>query len=118
MVKYEKPKKTLTDPVQIGGVMVSEVKPKKIMTEPLPQILDEIEDNIRLANEAARDARLAAEEARKAGEKAANEAARVASEAISKVEKTAREALELARLLNSAITEAAANVERKLTGKV
>ena len=29
----------------------------KIHTEPLTQILDEIEDSIRLANEAARDAR-------------------------------------------------------------
>ena len=68
-------------------------------------------------SQAARDARKAAEEARLAGEKAANEAARVAAEAISRVERTAREALELARLLKSAITEAATGVERKLTGK-
>jgi hypothetical protein len=49
----------------------------KIQTEPLTQILDEIDDSIRLANEAAKNARDAAEEARRAGEKAANEAARL-----------------------------------------
>ena len=97
--------------------MVSETKPKKIMTEPLPQILDEIEDSIRLANEAAKDARKAAEEARQAGEKAANEAARVASQAIAKVEKTAKEALELAKLLHSAIVKAAASLEQELSRK-
>jgi len=47
--------------------MVEEIKPKKIMTQPLPQILDEIEGSIRLANEAAKNAREAAEQARKAG---------------------------------------------------
>jgi len=117
MVKNDNPRKTTTDSVPTEGKTVGDVKPKKIMTEPLPQILDEIEESIRLANEAARDARKAAEEARQAGEKAANEAARVAAEAISEVEKTAKEALELARLLNLAITEAAAGVEKKLTGK-
>lgn len=117
MVKDDKPRKNAIDPVTTGDKMIDEVKPRKIMTEPLPQILDEIEDSINMANEAARDARKAAEEARQAGEKAANEAARVAAEAISRVEKTAKEALELARLLNSAIIEAAASTERKLTGK-
>jgi len=117
MPKDEKTRKTMTDSVPTEGKTVGEVEPKKIMTMPLPQILDEIEESIRLANEAARDARKAAEEARQAGEKAANEAARVAAEAISRVEKTAKEALELARLLNSAIIEAAASVEKKLTGK-
>ncbi len=97
--------------------MVTEIKPKKIMTEPLPQILDDIEDSIRLANEAARDARKAAEEARQAGEKAAGEAARVAAEAIGRVEQTAREALELARLLHSAIIEATTGIEKKLIVK-
>jgi len=118
MAKDDKTTKNATDPISTEGKTVGEVKPKKIMTEPLPQILDEIEDSIRLANEATRDARRAAEEARQAGEKAANEAARVAAEAISNVEKTAKEALELARLLKSTIIEAAASVERKLTGKV
>ncbi|MFC1956578.1 hypothetical protein ACFLWZ_08745 [Chloroflexota bacterium] len=66
------------------------------MNEPLPQILDEIEDIIRLVNEAAK----------------------VASETISRVEKTVKEApLELARLLGPTIIAATANVERKLTGK-
>lgn len=117
MVKDDKPRKNTIDPVPTGGKTVGEVKPKKIMTEPLPKILDEIEDSIRLANEAARDARKAAEEARQAGEKAANEAARVAAEAIGRVEKTAREALELAKLLNSAVVEAATGLEKKLAGR-
>ena len=99
--------------------MVTEMKPKpkKIMTQPLPQILDEIDDSIRLANEAAADARKAALEARRAGEKAASEAARVAAEAISRVQKTADEALALARLLNSTLREMAAGVEKKLSNK-
>ena len=97
--------------------MTTETKPKKIMTQPLPQILDEIDDSIRLANEAAADARKAAEEARRAGEKAASEAARVAAEAISKVQKAAEEALTLARLLNSTMMEMALGVEKKLTKK-
>ena len=97
--------------------MVTEMKPKKIMTQPLPQILDEIDDSINAANEAARDARKAAEEARRAGEKAAGEAARVAAEAIARVEKTAREALALAKLLNATTLEVAAGLEKKLTEK-
>ena len=107
MPKDEKPQKPTSNQVP------SEVKPK-IMTVPLPKIFDEIEDSIRLSNEAAIDARKAAEEARKAGEKAANEAARVAAEAISRVERTAKEALELARLLKSTITEATAVIDKKL----
>ena len=103
MVKDGKPQK-----------ITGEVKPKKIMTQPLPQIFDEIEESIGLANEAAKDARKAAEEARQAGERAANEAARVAAEAISRVEKIAKEAMELGKLLKSVITETAASVEKKL----
>ncbi len=86
MAKEQGKKEKTNDPVSTEGQVVSEQKTKKIMTQPLPQILDEIEDSIRFANEAARDARKAAEEARQAGEKAANEAARVAAEAISKAE--------------------------------
>jgi len=97
--------------------VVTEMKPKKIMTQPLPQILDEIEDSIRLSNEAAADARKAAEEARRAGEKAASEAARVAADAISKVQKTAEDALALARLLNATLLEMAAGVDKKLSKK-
>jgi len=94
-----------------------EEAPKKIMVKPLPAILDEIEDSIKAADAAARDARAAAEEARKAGEKAAGEAARVAAEAIAKVEQIAKNALQLAELLNLALTEAVATVEKRLTGK-
>lgn len=94
--------------------MVNEMETKKIMTQPLPQILDEIEDSIKLANEAAKNAREAAEEARKAGEKAANEAARVVAEQIAKVEQTAKSAMQLAELVNSAIMEAVAVLEKRL----
>jgi hypothetical protein len=93
------------------------MKPKKIMTQPLPQILDEIEDSIRLSNEAAADARQAAEEARRAGEKAASEAARVAADAISKVQKVTDEALALARLLNATLLEMSAGIDKKLSKK-
>jgi hypothetical protein len=97
--------------------MADEIETKKIMTQPLPQILDEIEDSIKLANEAAKDARQAAEEARKAGEKAANEAASVASEKISKVEQAAKSALQQIELLKSALLDATAAIEKKLSGK-
>jgi hypothetical protein len=117
MLKDDKTRKSTTDPEITEGKTAGEVKPKKIMTVPLPKILDEIDDSIRLANEAARDARKAAEEARQAGEKAANEAARVAAEAIGRVENVAKEALELAKLLNSAVVEAAVGLEKKLTKK-
>ena len=97
--------------------MVDEIETKKIMTKPLPQILDEIEDSIKLADAAAKNAREAAEEARKAGEKAASEAARVAAEAIARVEQIANNALQLAELLNSAVMDAVVAVEKRLSGK-
>jgi hypothetical protein len=97
--------------------MAEEIEKKKIMTKPLPQILDEIEDSIRLANEAAKNAREAAEAARKAGEKAAGEAARVAAEKIARVEQKADKAMQLAELLKLAVMEAATIVEKRLTGK-
>jgi len=97
--------------------MGNEIETKKIMTKPLPQILDEIEDSIRLADEAAKSAREAAEEARRAGEKAASEAARVAAEAIARVEQMAKRALQLAELLNLAVMEASVAIEKRLSGK-
>ena len=97
--------------------MVDEIETRKIMTKPLPQILDEIEDSIRLADAAAQNAREAAEEARKAGEKAASEAARVAAEAIGRVEQIAKNALQLAELLKLAAMDAVVAVERRLSGK-
>ena len=111
MVSQSKPENTTEH------TTVREEKPKKIMTQPLPQILDDIENSIRLADEAAKNARDAAEEARKAGEKAAKEAERVASEAIARVEKIAKDALQLAELLNSAIKEASSVLEKKLLKK-
>ena len=97
--------------------MVDEIETRKIMTKPLPQILDEIEDSIKLANEAAKSAREAAEQARKAGEKAAGEAARVAAEKIAKVEQKADKAMQLAELLKAAIIEAVTTTEKRLSGK-
>jgi hypothetical protein len=112
---------------------------RKIMTKPLPEILDEIEDSIRLADEAAKDAREAAVEARKAGEKAAGEARKAGEQAamearksgevaieqvtlainqrIDKVEQVANNALHLAELLKSALTEAVLAADRTISGK-
>jgi hypothetical protein len=98
--------------------MGNEERLQKIMTKPLPQILDELEDSIRLADEAAKNAREAAEEARNAGEKAASEAARVAAEAIGRVERVANKALQLANLLKLALTDAVLAVDERLSEKV
>ena len=97
--------------------MANEIETRKIMTKPLPEILDELEDSIKLADEAAKSAREAAEEARKAGEKAAGEAARVATEAIAKVEQIASNAMQLAELLNLALTDAVVAVDKRLSRK-
>ena len=98
-----------------GKPVTDKEKPKKIMTQPLPQILDDIENSIRLADETADNARKAAEEARQAGEKAAKEAERVATDAIARVEKIAREALQLAEFLKTAIKDATTALDDKLT---
>ena len=97
--------------------MVNETETKKIMTKPLPQILDELEDSLKLAGEAAKDARKAADEARKAGEKAASEATKAASQAIANIERTANNAMQLAELLNLAIKEAVVAIEKRLSEK-
>ena len=97
--------------------MDNEERQRKIMTKPLPEILDELEDSIKLADEAAKDAREAADEARQAGEKAASEAARVASEAIAKVEQISNEALRLAKVLDLAAKDAVAAIEKRLSSK-
>jgi uncharacterized protein (UPF0147 family) len=89
----------------------------KIHTEPLTQILDEIDNSIRLANEAARNAREAAEEARRAGEKAANEAAKAAAKAVARVEEVANKALQLAELVKLAGLDAATSYEKRLSEK-
>jgi len=97
--------------------MGSNSETRKIMTKPLPQILDEIEDSIRLADQAAKNARDAAVEARKAGEKAANEAIRIANERIAKVEKMAKDAMQLAELLKLAVMDGVAVVDKRLSEK-
>ncbi len=97
--------------------MADNIETRKIMTKPLPQILDEIEDSLKLADEAAKNAREAAEAARKAGEKAASEAARVAAEKIARVEKKADEAMQLAELLKQALMEATDAAKARITGE-
>jgi ElaB/YqjD/DUF883 family membrane-anchored ribosome-binding protein len=97
--------------------MVDNSKTRKIMTKPLPQILDEIEDSIRLADEAAKNARDAAVEARKAGDKAFNEATKVANERIDRVEQIAKSALKLAELLKIAVMDGVASVDKRLSEK-
>ena len=89
----------------------------EILTKPLPQILDEIQSSIRLAEEAAKSARNSADEACKAGEKAAADATRAATQAISNTEQTAKKAVELAELLHLAITDAVTAIEKRLSGK-
>ena len=117
MADQGKSDKTKKKPPQAEQAVYEEEQPKKIMTQPLPQILDEIENSIQSADEAAKNAREAAEEARKAGEKAANEASRVAAEAIAKVEETAKKAMQLAELLNLAIMDGVTAVDKRLSGK-
>ena len=95
--------------------MADESEARKIMTKPLPQILDEIEESIKLANDAAKNARAAALEANKAGERAFNEATRVANERIDRVEQIASSALQLAELLKLALVNGITAVDKKLT---
>ena len=97
--------------------MVNNSETRKIMTKPLPQILDELEDSIRLADQAAKNARDAAVEARKAGEKAANEATKIANERIDKVEQMAKDAMQLAELLKLAVMDGVAVVDKRLSEK-
>jgi len=97
--------------------MTSNNEARKIMTKPLPQILEEIEDSIRLADEAAKTARDAAVEARQAGEKAFNEATRISNERIAKVEQIARNAMQLAEILKLAVMDGVAVVDKRLSEK-
>jgi len=91
---------------------------KNIMTKPLPQILAEIEDSIGLADEAARNAREAALEAKKAGEKAVSDATKFANERIDIVEQIAKNALQLAEQLKLAIMDGVAAVNKELSESV
>jgi len=97
--------------------MVNKSEPRKIMTKPLPEILDEIEDSIRLADEAAKNARDAAVEVRKSGDKAISETTRVANERIAEVEQIAKNALQLAELLKLAVMDGVAAIDKRLSEK-
>jgi ElaB/YqjD/DUF883 family membrane-anchored ribosome-binding protein len=98
-------------------IVTNNSEARKIMTKPLPQILDEIEDSIRLADEAAKNARDAAVEVRKTGEKAVNEATRIANERITKVEQIAKNAMQLAELLKLAVMDGVTAVDKRLLEK-
>ena len=97
--------------------MVDSGVARKIMMKPLPQILDEIEDSIRLADEAAKNARDAAVEVRKAAEKAVSEATRIADERILQVGQIAENAMQLAEVLKSAVMDGVDAVHRRLSEK-
>jgi len=106
----------------MGMANVSETR--KIMTKPLPEILDEIEESLKLADaaavnarEAAVEARIAgekaAEDARKAGEKAAREARKAGEQAAIEVRKSGEKAIELATLtFNERIDKVEQTVEQ------
>ena len=66
--------------------MAATSEQRKIMTKPLPEILDEIEESIGLADEAAKNAREAAVEIRNSADMAIKEAKDLAQERISNVE--------------------------------
>ena len=97
--------------------MTDSEKNRKIMTKPLPQILDEIEDSIRLADEAAKNARDAALEARQAGERAFNEATKIANERIAEVDQIARDARQLSELLRLAVMDGIKAIDKRLSQK-
>ncbi len=82
----------------------------KIMTEPLPQILDDLENYIRRVEEAVRQAQAAAKESREAaaqakisGERAAEAAKKAAEAAVSRVKEEAAKAMDAMGLRISAI---------------
>ena len=83
------------DPVKM------EERQPRIMTEPLPQILDELEDYIRRVEEAVKQAQAAAKESKEAaaqarvsGEKAAEAAKKAAEAAVAKVREEAAKAVD------------------------
>ena len=85
------------------------------MTKPLPQILDEIEGSIKLADEAASQARKAAAEAKTAVEIAVSEAMKNANERVIEAERIAREAMKLAESMKQALLYGADAVAKKLS---
>jgi flagellar biosynthesis/type III secretory pathway protein FliH len=91
-----------------GSPEMQDIQPK-IMTQPLPMILDELENYIKRVEEAvkqaqaaARDSREAAAQAKESGEKAAEAARKAAQEAVAKVRE---EAARAAGALGDRITE-------------
>ena len=97
--------------------MTDSNEPRKIMTKPLPQILDEIEESIKLADEAAAQARKATAEAQTAIEIAVSEATKNANERAIEAERIAREAMKLAESMKQALLYGADAVAKKLSEK-
>ena len=95
--------------------MTDSSETRKIMTKPLPQILDEIEESINLADEAASQARKAAAEAQTAVEIAVSEAMKNANERVIEAERIAREAMKLAEAMKQALLYGADAVAKKLS---
>lgn len=79
----------------------------KILTKPLPQILDEMDGNIRAAAEAARRA----QEAAKAAREAAGTATEAAEEAAKRAEEARKAGEKAAEEIRKATEEAAARAE-------
>lgn len=104
------------DPVKMEG------RQPKIMTEPLPQILDELEDYIRRVEEAVRQAQAAAKESREAaaqakvsGEKAAEAAKKAAEAAVAKVKEEAAKAIDTMGVRVSAIESEMNTLKEKVS---
>ena len=95
--------------------MTDSNEPRKIMTKPLPQILDEIEESIKSADEAASQARKAAAEAQTAVEKAVSEATKNANERVIEAERIAREAMKLAESVKQALLSGTVAVTKRLS---
>ena len=85
----------------------------KIHVKPLPDILDEMDANIRAAAEAARRA----EEAAKAAREAAKAATKASEIAEARADEVAKKALQLAELVKLAGMDAANAYQKRLSGK-
>ncbi|MFC1976679.1 hypothetical protein ACFLWS_00180 [Chloroflexota bacterium] len=91
----EKEKKGYQEPEKIAA------KQPRIMTQPLPMILDELENYIRRVEEAVKEAQAAAKESKEAaaqarisGEKAAEAAKKAAEAAVARVKEEAAKAVD------------------------
>ena len=84
--------KNTDDPEQVKVTAAGAAPGPQVMVKPLPQILDEMEANIKKAEEAAIMAREASAAAAKASKEATSAAEKAGREAAAAAEKAAREA--------------------------